>query len=200
MHAERVSGSIRGFLRSAKAFAAALDALIEQQLPEIAGHTLTLSQLKLLRLVAVADAYTVSDAAAFLGVSTAAASRAVDKMVHMGLLRRAQAVEDRRAIHLSLTESGCQLLARFQAANYRALERAFAELPLEGLRRTASRLDRLSVGILELVDDPEDLCLRCGICDREECLLQELTGRPCAYHRARTGAGQRPHHRREPAQ
>jgi DNA-binding MarR family transcriptional regulator len=200
MHAERASGSIRDFLRSAKAFAVALDVLIEQQLPEIAGHRLTLSQLKLLRLVAVADAYTVRDAAAFLGVSTAAGSRAVDQMVHMGLLRRAQAVEDRRAIHLSLTESGCQLLARFQAANYRALERAFAEMPLESLRRTATRLDRLSVGILEVLDDPEDLCLRCGICDREECLLQDLTGRACTYHRARAGTARLPHQRRESAQ
>ncbi|MHC4224913.1 MAG: MarR family transcriptional regulator, partial [Planctomycetota bacterium] len=172
---------------------------IEQQLPETAGHPLTFSQLKLLRLVAVADVYTVSDAAAFLGVSTAAASRAVDKMVHMGLLRRAQAAEDRRAIHLSLTESGCQLLARFQAANYRALERAFADMPLDGLRRTAARLDRLTVGVVQLLDDSEDLCLRCGICDREECLLQQLTGRSCTYHRARTGVGPLRHRRKEPA-
>jgi hypothetical protein len=108
----------------------------------------------------------------------------VDKLVQHGLLQRVPVAEDRRAIHLSLTDDGCRLLARFEAATYRALEQVFGHLPVDDLRRTAACLDRLCAGVLQTVERPEEICLRCGISDREECLLQERIGQPCPYHRS----------------
>src|SRR5208283_4899830 len=79
------------FLSSARVFAWSVREVIEKTvLREVAGKNLTFSQLKLLYLVAHTDTLNISDAAAYLGVSPAAASKAVDKLVRRRLLRRAE--------------------------------------------------------------------------------------------------------------
>ncbi|MHC4414604.1 MAG: MarR family winged helix-turn-helix transcriptional regulator [Planctomycetota bacterium] len=183
---------MRDFLRSAGTFRAATDALLEEQLHEISGRRLTFAQLKLLNLVAFAGDHTISEVAAFLGVSAAAASKAVDRLVQQNLLRRSQAESDRRATHLSLTELGCQLLAQIEAAKFRALESVFGRLPPQELRRMVGALNDLSAGLVKLTADPEDLCLRCGVYDPRQCLLVDLVGRACSYHRQRGGGVGRP--------
>ncbi|MHC4093329.1 MAG: MarR family winged helix-turn-helix transcriptional regulator [Planctomycetota bacterium] len=179
--------SIRDFLRSAKTLTVAVDGLMAERLREIPDHHLTPAQLKLLNLVARAHAHTISEVATYLGVSAPAASKAVDKLVQLDLLRRNQDEDDRRATHLTLTESGCRLLARIEAARFRALENAFGDLSSQELSRVAKALDDLSAGLLNLTSNPDDLCLRCGVYDAAHCWLQELTGRSCLYHREQIG-------------
>ena len=66
------------FLSSARVFAKAVRDVIEAAvLKEVAGNKLSMPQLKLLFLVARADAVTIGDAAAFLGVSSPAASKLI---------------------------------------------------------------------------------------------------------------------------
>ena len=93
------------FLSSARVFAWSVREIIERTvLREVAGDELSFSQLKLLYLVANTDSLNIGDAAAFLGVTCGAASRAVEKLVQRGLLRRVTPAEDRRSFRLSLTE------------------------------------------------------------------------------------------------
>ncbi len=66
---------IDDFLGSAHIFASAVTDIIEQRLLEKAAEgQVTASQMKLLKLVAMTDSYTLGDVAAFLRVSNAAAS------------------------------------------------------------------------------------------------------------------------------
>jgi len=103
------------FLSSARVFAWSVREVIERTvLREIAGDKLTFSQLKLLYLVAHTDALNIGDAAAFLGVTCGAASKAVDKLVRRRLLRRVAPVEDRRSYRLSLTETSRKLMEAYQ--------------------------------------------------------------------------------------
>jgi DNA-binding MarR family transcriptional regulator len=187
-----VPESIRDFLRSARTFTAAVDALAEEQLQEISGDQLTTAQLRLLRLVAPPDARTISEVATCLRVSAPAASKAVDKLVQQDLLQRTQADVDRRATHLSLTESGCRLLERIEAAKFRALESIFGRTSTEQLRLVAKALDDLSVGLVNLTASPDDICLRCGVYDRQQCVLRDLVGRTCVYHRGQRSGGAKP--------
>lgn len=84
------------FLGSAHVFSSAVSDVIEERLlAEVSGGLLTASQLKLLKLVAMADSHTIGDVAAFLGVSNAAASKAVDRLVRRNLLRRREDKKDR---------------------------------------------------------------------------------------------------------
>ncbi len=178
---------VHDFLGSAQIFASALRDLMEAQLREATGKQLTFSQLKLLKMVSLSDTYTVSNVAAFLGVSTAAASRAVDRLVKRGLLHRTEAVEDRRAVHLSLTEQGHALLDAYDRASDRVLTGLFGALPPEQLRKTASLLDNLSLSIVERGPQPDEVCFRCGIHFRDRCLLRQSRQRACLFHLGRNG-------------
>ena len=85
------------FLSSARVLAWSVREVIERTvLREVSGDKLTFSQLKLLYLVAHTDVLSIGDAAAFLGVTCGAVSRAVDKLVRRRLLRRVAPQEDRR--------------------------------------------------------------------------------------------------------
>jgi DNA-binding MarR family transcriptional regulator len=174
--------AINDFLGSAHVFAAAVTKVIEEELlREAVNNEITVSQLKLLKLVNISEARTIGDVAAFLGVSNAAASKAVDKLVRMMLLRRSEAEADRRSIHLSLTEPSRRMLAAYEAARQQKLRHLFGQFEEEELRRTTSFLDRLSVQIVGRRSNEGRLCLQCGIHFREKCVLYELLDRPCPF-------------------
>src|SRR5271157_3467137 len=112
---------INDFLGSTHVFASSVSNVIEERLlREVGPPQITFSQFKLLKLVALTDAQTIGDVAAFLSVSNAAASKAVDKLVRQDLLVRKEAQRDRRAIQLSLTASSRQLLAAYNVAKDRS--------------------------------------------------------------------------------
>lgn len=170
------------FLGSTRVFASAVEEILEKRLlEEIAGKQLTLSQFKLLKMVALTDAHTISDVALFLGVSNAAASKAVDKLVQRKLLHRAEGQPDRREICLSMTESSRRLLAAYDEKKERKLAEIFRGFPNDELRRAARLLDRLSAGLVDHQTNPDEVCLQCGIYFRDKCLVRELVNRNCFY-------------------
>jgi len=173
---------INDFLGSAHVFASTVADVIEEELlREAGGDQITVSQLKLLKLVSLTEAQTIGDVAAFLGVSNAAASKAVDKLVRMMLLRRSEGEADRRAIHLSLTQLSRRLLDAYDEARRRKLQQVFGQLDPEELRQAALLLDRLSARIVEHSARAEQMCLQCGLYFREKCVLRNLLSRRCLY-------------------
>jgi len=178
---------LNDFLGSTHVFASSVNDVIEERLlREVGPPQLTFSQFKLLKLVALTDAQTIGDVAAFLRVSNAAASKAVDKLVRQGLLVREEAQSDRRAIQLSLTASSRKVLAAYNAAKDRKLASVFREYSAEDLQRTAELLDRLTAGIVDHTAREEEICLQCGIYYRKKCLVRQLVRRNCIYHRQRS--------------
>ena len=176
---------IEDFLGSAHVFASAIADIIEQGLLEkVTQGQVTASQMKLLKLVAMTDSYTLGDVAAFLRVSNAAASKAVDRLVRRNLLRRIEDQKDRRVLRLHLTPASRRLLAAYERARQRKLQSIFAQFPPEELRRVSELLDRLAADIVDHTSNPEELCLKCGIYFRDHCLVRQLVPRNCFYHRA----------------
>ena len=173
------------FVSSARVFSMAVSDLLEQRvLRDLAEAQLTSSQLKVLRLASQFQDQTVRDIAAFLGVSSAAARQAVDRLARRKLL-------ERRAGELALTAAGRGLLDDYQSARKRRLARIFRQFPATELRRTAELLDRLASAIVMQSGDPDELCLQCSIYLRNRCLLQEVVRRSCAHHQ-RKGRKQGP--------
>jgi DNA-binding MarR family transcriptional regulator len=184
MRRAEVGDLINDFLGSTQVFARAVRNVVEEKLlREIAPRQLTYSQFRLLKVVAMTSARTLGDVATFLGVSNAAASKAVDKLVRRGLLLRSEAETDRRAIELSLTEPSRRLLAAYDTAKNRKLARVFRQLPPKDLRHTAELLDQLSAVIVDHTAKAEEICLQCGIYYRKKCLIRQLVQRKCFYHR-----------------
>jgi len=178
----RQADAIHDFLASTHVFAAAVSDEIEEELLEQAGgKDLTPSQLKLLKLVSMTDAQNIGSVAAFMGVSNAAASKGVDRLVKRELLLRREHEVDRRVMHLSMTERGSQVLRAYEAARRQKLLDMFADVPADELKTASDLMDRLSLRIVEKVAGEKDICLKCGIYFRRECLMREMQGRRCLY-------------------
>jgi DNA-binding MarR family transcriptional regulator len=182
MSSERDSQVLNDFLGSAQIFTSAVNDLMVGELKEAIGDDVTYPQIKLLKMVSLTEGYTVSNVAQFLGVSTAAASRAVERLVRRGLVNRAEAAEDRRAVRLSPTSKGQSVLAEYQRASSKALQAVFGHLSCEQLQQTGDLLDRLSVSIVERADGAEEVCFRCGIHFRDRCLLRRNENLSCFFH------------------
>ena len=124
-------GLINDFLGSVRILSTTIDEWMEEELKETTKDRVTPSQLRVLKLVARTNARRIGDVADFLAVSNAAASKAVDRLVRRGLVRRAEAAADRRAVELSLTSEGRTLLAQYEAATTQVLKEVFGALPQE---------------------------------------------------------------------
>jgi DNA-binding MarR family transcriptional regulator len=176
-------GSIEEFLGSAHIFSLALTEVVEAALlRSVAAGKLTPAQMKVLKLVSQAKGQTVCAIATFLDVSNAAASKAIDRLVRRGFLRRDEG-QDRRSSHLALTEEGATALAEFETARNRRLAPVFSRLPDETLRQVSQALEQLAAGIVSTSPHPERVCLQCGVYFEERCLLHGAVRPGCQYRR-----------------
>jgi DNA-binding MarR family transcriptional regulator len=178
------SSVIYEFLSAARVFAKAVRDVIEGAVLEgVAGTKLTLTQLKLLYLVAHSDSVTIGEAALFLGVSSPAASKTVEKLVRRRLLRRNDTQRDRRSINLSLTESGRRLLQSYEEARNQKAVEIFSQYSPDVLRHTAELLDNLACGIASQRSNSRenDHCMQCEIYYRENCRFGQFGARKCFY-------------------
>lgn len=155
---------IHRVMGAAHVFCASVTEVLERALSEASGGELALSQLKLLLLVGSPHhRLKVTDVAEFLGVTNAAASRAIDRLVKRGLIDRTVSRADRRAVDLALTPESEDLLGRFKEIRDRELRRVLGDHPSDALDSVASLLDRLSSGMAEL----ETVLEREGVVSRE---------------------------------
>jgi DNA-binding MarR family transcriptional regulator len=170
---------VRQLVGSVQILSSAVDELLQSQIRDVVGTDLTLSQIHLLKLVDATDPPRIGSVAEFLGVSNAAASKAVDRLVRRKLIRRREVPADRRAFRLSLSAAGKRVLSRFEKAREKALQGAFARVSGRALEATAKTLDQMSVRVVDQYEEPGDVCLRCGIFYRDSCVIREATKRTC---------------------
>jgi DNA-binding MarR family transcriptional regulator len=185
---------VSGFVGSVQVFLAAVSAVIEQRLlRDGPGKPLTLSQIRVLALLAHTEARTVGEVAGFLSISDAAASKAVDKLVRRRIVRRSEGVSDRRASELALTETGRKALREYERFRDRELSEVFDEIPAVEVQRVSELLDRLSARIASHAERPEEICLQCGIHLNKRCLMKEAGRADCAWLQRRNKSKARTH-------
>ena len=172
---------IRQVMGASHVFCSAVNELLERTLAEASDEQLAMSQVKLLLLIARPEQrFKVGDVADFLGVTHAAASRSIDRLVQRGLVDRRVSQADRRAVDLSLTDESRALLERFTEVRNAELLELLGEVADEKLKRVVGLLDELSVLLLDLEGAGEERCLRCGIHFRSGCVVHDVLGRECA--------------------
>ena len=162
-------------------------------LQSVAGEKSSFTRLKVLKLLSLGETQTVGDIAVFLGVSAAAASKTVDKLVRRGYVERKEDSEDRRAARLLLTEAGRKVLENYERERNARMAKAFADYSQLDLKKASEILDRLSNAIMGHDSHSEKTCLHCGVYFHRHdkpsaysgCRLQK--GAPCDYmlHRQR---------------
>jgi len=173
---------VADFLASINILSNTVSELLVERFRDEFGSTLTMSQYKLLRMIRHTDAERISDVAVYLGVSTAAASKAVERLVRRDLMYRAHLAGDRRANSLQLTSQGRVLLSRYEGIHRRLLAEIFPDCRPQTFSQTTDLLDRLSIGILNKPGQAPELCLRCGVYLRDRCLLRSVPSRICHSH------------------
>ena len=95
---------------------------------------LTMSQLKLLLLIAANDGSRVGDLAHRLGVTPPTVTTSLDRLVSQGLVRRVDDPVDRRLVIARLTVQGRELLQRLHLHIGIDLQECIAALDEESLR------------------------------------------------------------------
>lgn len=176
------SNAIPQFIGSAHLFSSALTGVLQAGLlRQVAGSQLSFSHLKVLQLLAVAKTQTIGELASFLGISSAATSKIVDKLVQRGFLSRAVGASDRRAAHVSLTPRSRRLLADYEKRRRQKLAQVFRGHAPRELRKLARLLDQVTAAIVNHSAKPEKICLHCGIYFRGKCPVRDLGGHTCLY-------------------
>jgi DNA-binding MarR family transcriptional regulator len=179
---DTVTRQIEGLVGSCVILASVVRRVIEQRvLEETAGETLTESQLKILRIVSLSQARRLGEVAAFLGISNAAASKAVDKLVSRMLLRRVEGEGDRRSVQISLTGPARRLLEIYDRARRQKLREAFAGFSEEEMLDATEVLNRFTGRILGRESESPEVCFQCGMYFPERCVVREHRGRSCEY-------------------
>ncbi len=191
MSTKQRASVLQQFVGSANLFSSALnDVLQAGLLRHVAGGGLSFSQLKLLQLLELAKTQTIGEVAAFLGVSNAATSKMVDKLVQRGWLARTVGTADRRSAHISLTTRARRVLHDYELRRQQKLTGVFRRCSISELQRLARLMDHLTAAIVDHTAKPEQICLHCGIYFRGKCLVRDMGGHNCLYQQraqARTG-------------
>ncbi len=104
---------------------------------------MSIPQLRCLHFVAGEPGTSISDVAAFLGVTLPTASAMVDRLVRAGALRARSSEKDRRRTQLRLTSAGRARLQGIRAEAHEDLSRTLARLTPAELRRLSDGLNLL---------------------------------------------------------
>ncbi|MCW5962501.1 MAG: MarR family transcriptional regulator [Bryobacterales bacterium] len=169
-------------LGAVRMFSIAMEQLVETKVQrQIAGDRLSRSQWKLLEMFALSDVRNVTDLATYQGVSTAAASKAADRLVRMGLLTREEDLEDRRHIHLQLSPEGQRITKDYLSALQERIAKVFVGADALLAPRLAGEIDDLTAATAATREEMEQVCLQCAINRHEPCLIRQRMGATCAY-------------------
>lgn len=170
-------------LGAARILSLAVQETVESKLQtELAGDRLSRSQWKLLEIFATTEVGNVTEVAAYQGVSTAAASKAVDRLVRLNLVERAEDHEDRRHICLSLSAEGRALSAEYKRRLDQRLAELFGSVRPDGLLQLATDLDHLSAEVLRGAGGSNQVCVQCGLHEHDGCLMDNSLNRTCQFH------------------
>jgi DNA-binding MarR family transcriptional regulator len=116
---------------------------------------LTLTQLKALHMLELAEESSVKELGEALGLSLPAASRTIDGLLRRGYVGRREDTEDRRVKRVYLTPAGLEAVGRLNNARLAGLETFAATL-------SETERDRLSGAIASLLEREEIRACRPG--------------------------------------
>jgi DNA-binding MarR family transcriptional regulator len=140
-----------GFLDAFDAFAQA----VRRARGAPSEQALTLSQYALLRGLADREQARVRELAEDAGITASTATRILDALERRGVVERARSSEDRRAVTITLTSPGRELLMGQDAWLRDRQRRFYARLPSSERALAPDLLIRLAALIDELAAGPE---------------------------------------------
>ena len=166
-------------------FASVVRELLEKQLlEEVSPHQLTISQLHLLKLISMNGQHQIGEVADFLGVSSPAATKNIDKLERLDLVSRTPSPGDRRAILLESSRAGRKLVKEYEKLKTKRLEAVMNAFSSSDLRQLTRLLERFSLALIMANDTEDGLCFRCSAFFDERCPIMHIR-EDCPYQKLR---------------
>jgi len=183
--------AVLSFLHNAHIFASTMREIMgDEYLRRTSDFQISYPQFELLRLIERTDRHQVREMAAFLGVSQAAASRNVDKLVRLGLVTRETRPDDRRAVSLYLTGRGRGVVRKYDELKEEKMQSVLEVLSEDQVEALTLGLGTVALRILQEEEDPGHVCMKCSAYSVDNCPVESLAD-GCIYHQS-VGRAQRP--------
>ncbi len=177
--------NLLGLLRQTHIFASTVREVLEVKLlREVSEAPSSLPQLQLLKLMVRDGQHQAREVAHFLGVSPPAATKNVDKLVGLGLVRRERSTGDRRATLLSASPAGRRLVEEYERRKALLVRPVLERFRPEELAQLTSLLERFAVSLLERETPEAGFCARCCGYVESGCPVDWLLG-DCAFRKLR---------------
>jgi DNA-binding MarR family transcriptional regulator len=172
---------LRRFLRCSHIFDAAVQEIGDPRgLPGFADSPLTLPQLHLLRALVANRQYRVSEVAAFLDVTSPAATKCVDKLERLGLVTRAPCASDRRATLLEASAAARKLVREYERVKRERLKPILSVFAPQEIDQLIELLERFAVELCSREEAEQESCLWCGAYFEDDCPIARTRGGcPC---------------------
>ncbi len=145
-------------------------------LEEASEGVVTDNQLKILKILKHHSDFAVGEIGRLLRISSAAASKNIERLVQLEMVSRQRLADDRRRFHLELLPSGIELLDRYDqisSAKLQNLMNHFETAEKEVLLDLLRRVIRFTLADEK---DAELVCLQCAGRCGEDCVLDESQG------------------------
>jgi DNA-binding MarR family transcriptional regulator len=174
---------LRKFLHYGHIFSNAVHEILESKyLREVSPHPITVAQFHLLKLITLRGRHQVGEVAEFLGVSSPAVSKNIDKLEGLGLVTRRTARGDRRVTLLSASEEGRRLVSAYEDLKAQRLAPVLDGFDEHEIDRLSEMLERFALSLFQAEDAGSGFCLRCAAYGEENCALAHL-GTNCPFRR-----------------
>ncbi len=151
---------------------------IEQACPT----RLTRNQFLILNLLSANGAFPIGEIAGILDISSPAASKNVDRLEELELVRRQRRAADRRVHDVELLPAGAAIVERFVTIAAGKHEKLLGEFSRDEKKQLLDLLRRVVLLTLAGEERTEAICLQCYNRRGEECILRELPG-GCLHNR-----------------
>jgi len=144
--------------------------------------------MNLLRILGQNPGRTVGDVARFMNVSYPAATKTIDKLVRLRLVRRREDARDRRVAHLHLTSAGRRMVDKYIRVKREQIEGIIGRFGAAQASELNGHMQKFARCVVETIPIRAGVCLQCGAFSPEDC-SPTVSEKTCGYLDRKAEAG-----------
>jgi DNA-binding MarR family transcriptional regulator len=175
------TAEIDTFIRKLQLLAFLTRQYIEDRfIEEATEKPLSFAHMNLLRILDISPGKTVGDIAGYMNVSYPAATKTIDKLVRLGLLKRREDPKDRRIAHLHLTSTGKRMVDKYSLLQREQILKVIGLFGGDDMDELNRYIGFFARAIVDTSPLRKDTCIHCGAFNPEDCIVKG-NGKSCGY-------------------
>lgn len=147
-----------------------------ESLAQASADPISRNQFALLKLLCGSPTYKVGDLARMLRISGAATSKNVDRLEHLGLVKRLAKPGDRRGLDVVLLPRGRAVVDRYTRVTQMKHSAQFGQFDGADKERLVTDVRRIIRALVAQESIPDTICLLCEGHGAPSCAVKESKG------------------------